>query len=107
MYTQPESNDYYQLNGKYRLNKISGKNCSVMLRNNDDEIQAVIDVCNDKISRIGGFSGGRMTGNGRSELVSFIKDNKLSVTSTGARDLGVSVYHPEKGDEEYLTAAEL
>lgn len=107
MYTQPESNDYYQLNGKYRLNKISGKNCSVMLRNSEDEIQAVIDVCNDKISRIGGFSGGKINREGRSELVSFIKDNKLSVTSSGARDLGVSVYRPEKGDEEYLTAAEL
>lgn len=107
MHTQPESNDYYQLNGKYRLNKISGKNCSVMLRNNDDEVQAVIDVCNDKISHIGGFSGNGMKSKGRSELVSFIKENKLSVTASGARDLGVSIYRSETGEEEYLTGAEL
>lgn len=103
----PENNDYYQLNDKYRLSKISGKNCSVMLRNPDDEIQAIVDVCNDKIAKVGGYRGERMTEDSRRELVKFIKDNNLSMTMSAARDLGVSIYRPETGGELYPNTQEL
>lgn len=103
----PENNDFYQLNDKYRLNKISGKNCSVMLRNPDDEIQAIVDVCNDKIAKVGGYKGDRMSDESRRELVKFIKDNNLSMTMSAAKDLGVSVFRPDKEKESYLTASEL
>ena len=107
MNAMPDNCDYYQLNDKYRLSKIYGKDCSVMLRNPDDEVQAIVDVCNNKIAKVCGYEGEKVTDDSRSELVKFIKTNDLSMTLSAAKDLGVSIYRPDKGKEIYLNAGEL
>lgn len=97
-----EDKNYYKLNDHYKMSKMTGKDCSMTLCDNNDDIQGIIDVCDDKISKVGGYKGDKLADSGRKELIKFIKSNNLSLTQGAAKDLGLSIYHPVKGGEVYL-----
>lgn len=102
MESAAENKDYYQLSDMYKVSKITGKNCSMTLRDNSDHIHGIIDVCNDKISKVGGYKGDKLSDPGRKELIKFVRTNNLSLTQSAAKDLGLSIYYPTKGGEVYL-----
>ncbi len=107
MNSATENKSHYRLGSNYTMSRISGKNCSVLLRDKSEEIQGVVDVCNDKISRVGGYNGEKLSDVGRLELIKFIRNNRLSMTPEAAKDLKLSVYQPASGENFYLSEKEL
>lgn len=107
MEAQPENQEYYNLDDIYRMTPYTGQNCSMIMRDNEDKVKAVVNVCNSKISNVGGFNGERVAERSRRSLIKFIKKHNYALTLSAARDLGLTIYRPANGHESYLDAKEL
>lgn len=107
MDTRPIVGSHYQLNENLRLSQITGEDCSLYLKDNSDNILGEINVCGGIISKVGGYNGEHLSSENRKELIHFIKENKLVLNAEGAKGLGLSVFKPAGGFEQYLSASEM
>lgn len=97
----------YNLDDNYKMTPYTGQNCSMIMRDIDNKVRAVINVCNSKISNISGYKGERISEESRRSLIKFIKKHNYALTMSAARDLGVTIYRPANGHESYLDDKEV
>ena len=102
-----KENIIYKIGCGYTLSKIGGKDCIMVLRDQNDDVICVMDVCNNKISRIEEERDVEITNKARKALVNFIKNNNYKITLDVAKLLKLSVWKIANEEEKYLTESEL
>ncbi len=103
----PHSQEKHLLENNFHLQQITGKNCSLMIRDGNKELQGTIEVCNGKVSNLSGINQKPLTEETREVMVKYVRENRFSMMPAAARKLGLSIYKKSNGEEEYLNADEL
>lgn len=96
----------HRLDKGYKITKISGNDCKMMLRDKYSTPLAVIELCGDKVSNVRGYKSVTYDNKYRKILVDYVRDFHYHLTEEAAVDLGLSVIKIEGELDIYLTGQE-
>ncbi len=96
----------HRLDKGYKITKISGSDCKMMLRDKYSTPLAVIELCGDKVSNVRGYKSVTYDNKYRKILVDYVRDFHYRLTEDAAVDLGLSVVKTDGEEDVYLTGAE-
>lgn len=102
-----DSNVLYKLENGYQITKISGENCTLLLRDNKAEVVAFIESCNGKMTQVSPYRNRVMTEREKHMLLRFIRNNHYTINNEVAAALDISILRQGEGPEEYLSERQL
>lgn len=101
------SQEQQSLKNNFHLQQVAGKNCTMMIRDGNRELQGTIEVCNGRVSDFSGVHKKPLNEETRRVMEKYVRDNNFAMLPSAARKLGLSIYKKNDGSEEYLNAGEL
>lgn len=102
-----DSSVSYQLEHGYKMTKITGSECILLLRDKKDNVVAIVDACFNKISKIRGYKNAPITTIIKEVLRGFIKSKHYDLSAEAAKDLDLSIFRQGDNPELYLNEEEL
>ena len=102
-----DSNVLYKLENGYQLTKISGENCTLLLRDNKAQVVAFIESCNGKMTQVAPYRNRCLTDYEKHMLLRFIRNNHYAINTEVAAALDISIFREGDGPEEYLSERQL
>ena len=98
----------YNINKDYRVVGVRGNKCSLFFKNNQNQLIASLNGCQNIFTEIT-LSGGRqaLTDIEKKYLLSFIRAKKYLISKETAEMLDVSIIRHQDGREEYLSERQL
>ncbi|MCQ2741055.1 MAG: hypothetical protein MJ210_02935, partial [Alphaproteobacteria bacterium] len=98
----------YKLDKDYRLVTLKGKNCSVFLKNKNNQLVASLEGCQNDFATLNiNNTTKELTDLEKRYLLSYIRAKKASISPDIAAELDVSVIKYLDGREEYLSENQL
>lgn len=94
----------YNINKDYRVVGIRGNKCSLFFKNNQNQLIASLNGCQNIFTEIA-LAGGRtsLSNIEKKYLLSFIRAKKYLISKEAAETLDVSIIRYQNGREEYLS----
>lgn len=102
-----DSSIIYKLEDGYRITRVSGSRCALVLRKPDKQIAAVLDACDNKITDVSPYRNTPLTDREKHILHKFVRSQKYMLTPEAAEALNLSVLQYDDGREEYLSERQL
>ncbi len=96
----------HRLDKGYKITKINGNDCKIMLRDKYSTPLAVIELCGDKVSNVRGYKSETYDNKYRKILVDYVRDFHYRLTEEATVDLGLSVVKIDGEEDIYLTGDE-
>ena len=94
---------FFRLGGGYTITRINSMECSLIFRNAEDNVLAVMLGCGNKINAVNPYRDYQLTPEEKAILHRFIRNRGISLTNEAAAALDLSVLHYADGREEYLS----
>lgn len=107
MAQEVESSILYKLDDGYRLTKIIGAECTLILRDAEDNVAAILDACNQKITRVCPYREREITAHEKHILHKFIRAYRYRLNEESALELDLSILRFGEEVEEYLSEHQL
>ena len=101
MQTFSNDKEFQYSNKDFSLSNIAGSNCNFFMKDKNDKIIASLDVCNEKIMSVGYLKGDKLSAKSKQDLIKFIKEKKIKLSISAAKDLGLSIFEASDGKEYY------
>lgn len=98
---------FYKLEDGYKMTKLEGAECSLIFRNGENEVVAVLNGCDQKITLISPYHERELTLSEKDIIRRFVLTQKYGLNIESAEYLGLSVVRYRDGKEEYLTENQL
>ncbi len=94
---------FFKLGGGYTITRINSMECSLIFRNAEDNVLAVMLGCGNKINAVNPYRDYQLTPEEKAILHRFIRRQDISLNNEAAAALDLSVLHYADGREEYIS----
>ncbi len=98
-----DSSVVYKLKDGYQITKVYGEECSLVLKDKNEQPIAVLESCDNKVTAVLPYRGHQLTTVEKRILHKFIVARQYKMNQETAETLDVSILKDEQGQEEYLS----
>lgn len=102
-----DSSIIYKLEDGYYINQLTGEECSLILRNKERRVIAVLEACNHKITQLHSAPDHVLTAHEKHLLHKFIRNSRYQLIPEVAETLDLSILRIGEEPEEYLSERQL
>ncbi len=98
---------FCKLEDGYTVTRLDARDCTLIFRDKNHDIVAVMDGCRKSLTHVNPYKGRRLNGREKNILFRFIRAAEFQISTDVADFLGISIMRLSGDREEYLTEQEV